>query len=41
VNLKAPVVQDERTKELLRELATLHPEDPRKELWEQEDRPDV
>src|SRR3984957_17572859 len=35
VVLKAPVVQDERTKELLRELATLHPEDPRKELWEQ------
>jgi molecular chaperone DnaJ len=34
VVLKAPVVQDERTKELLRELATLHPEDPRKEMWE-------
>jgi molecular chaperone DnaJ len=34
VTLKAPVVQDERTKELLRELAELHPEDPRKELWE-------
>ncbi len=33
VILKAPVVQDERTKELLRELATLHPEDPRKELF--------
>ncbi len=33
VTLKAPVVQDERTKELLRELAELHPEDPRKELW--------
>ncbi len=34
VTLKAPVVQDERTKELLRELAELHPEDPRKDLWE-------
>jgi molecular chaperone DnaJ len=40
VVLKAPVVQDERTKELLRELATLHPEDPRKEIW-QEDRGDA
>lgn len=37
VILKAPVVQDERTKELLRELATLHPEDPRKALFEQEE----
>jgi molecular chaperone DnaJ len=37
VVLQAPVVQDERTKELLRELATLHPEDPRKELFEQEE----
>jgi molecular chaperone DnaJ len=36
VVLKAPVVQDERTKELLRELAQLHPGDPRKELWEGE-----
>jgi molecular chaperone DnaJ len=35
VVLKAPVVQDERTKELLRELATLHPDDPRKALWEE------
>ena len=34
VVLKAPVVQDERTKELLRELAQLHTEDPRKELFE-------
>ncbi len=25
--------RDERTKELLRELATLNPEDPRAELW--------
>jgi molecular chaperone DnaJ len=36
VTLKAPVVQDERTKELLRELAALHPEDPRKALFDQE-----
>jgi molecular chaperone DnaJ len=36
VTLKAPVVQDERTKELLRELAELHPEDPRKELWKED-----
>ncbi len=33
VTLEAPVVHDERTKELLREYATLHPEDPRAELW--------
>ena len=33
VTLEAPVVQDERTKELLREYATLHPEDPRSEIW--------
>jgi len=37
VTLKAPVVQDERTKELLRELAKLHPEDPRQSLFEQEE----
>src|SRR5579884_2608240 len=33
VVLQAPKVHDERTKELLRELAHLHPEDPRRELW--------
>jgi molecular chaperone DnaJ len=33
VALEAPVVHDERTKELLREYATLHPEDPRAEIW--------
>ena len=33
VVIQAPKVQDERTKELLRELATLQPEDPRAELW--------
>jgi len=34
VALIAPKVQDERTKEILRELAQLHPEDPRAEIWE-------
>jgi molecular chaperone DnaJ len=34
VKLEAPVVHDERTKELLREYAKLHPEDPRTEIWE-------
>jgi molecular chaperone DnaJ len=33
VKLEAPVVRDERTKELLREYAQLHPEDPRAEIW--------
>jgi len=33
VELEAPVVQDERTKELLREYAELHPEDPRADIW--------
>jgi len=31
--VQAPKVQDERTKELLRELSGLHPEDPRADLW--------
>ncbi len=35
VALLAPVVQDERTKELLREYAELHPEDPRADVWTQ------
>ena len=34
VSVQPPKVQDERTKEILRELAQLHPEDPRAELWE-------
>jgi molecular chaperone DnaJ len=34
VSIQAPKVQDERTKEILRELAQLHPEDPRAALWE-------
>ena len=29
MTVEAPVVQDERTKELLREYAGLHPDDPR------------
>ena len=33
VALAAPVVNDERTKVLLREYAELHPEDPRAEIW--------
>ncbi|MCC6341303.1 MAG: molecular chaperone DnaJ [Bryobacterales bacterium] len=35
VNLQAPKANDERTRELMRELATLHPEDPRAEIWSQ------
>jgi molecular chaperone DnaJ len=41
VVLKAPVVQDERTKEILRELATLQPEDPRKDLFVEEGAPNA
>jgi len=33
VVIQAPKVQDERTKELLRELSQLNGEDPRKEMW--------
>jgi molecular chaperone DnaJ len=33
VAIEAPVVHDERTKELLREYAKLHPEDPREPIW--------
>ena len=33
VVLEAPDVHDERTREILRELAALHPEDPRAEIW--------
>jgi molecular chaperone DnaJ len=33
VKVTVPMPRDERTKELLRELATLNPEDPRAELW--------
>jgi molecular chaperone DnaJ len=36
IAVQAPVVQDERTKELLREYALLHPDDPRKEIWSNE-----
>jgi molecular chaperone DnaJ len=34
VTLQMPDVQDEKTRDLLRQLADLYPEDPRKELWE-------
>jgi molecular chaperone DnaJ len=33
ITLHVPMPRDERTKELLRELAKLNPEDPRAELW--------
>jgi molecular chaperone DnaJ len=33
ITLSVPMPRDERTKELLRELAKLNPEDPRAELW--------
>ena len=33
VVIHAPKVKDERTKEILRELSTLNPEDPRQEIW--------
>ena len=33
VKLTVPMPRDERTKELLREIAKLNPEDPRAELW--------
>src|SRR5579859_1018928 len=35
VMIQPPKVRDERTKEILRELAKLHPEDPRAEIWAQ------
>jgi molecular chaperone DnaJ len=35
VVVQAPKVRDERTKEILRELARLNPEDPRAEIWSQ------
>jgi molecular chaperone DnaJ len=33
VEIAAPVVKDERTKEILREYSKLHPEDPREAIW--------
>ncbi len=33
VQVEAPEVHDERTKELLREYAQLHPQDPREAIW--------
>jgi len=35
VKITVPMPRDEKTKELLRELARLNPEDPRAELWRQ------
>ena len=33
VAIEPPEPRDERTRELLRELSKLHPEDPRSEIW--------
>jgi molecular chaperone DnaJ len=33
VSISAPPARDERTREILRELSTLHSEDPRAEIW--------
>lgn len=35
VQIMIPVLRDERSKEIVRELAQLNPEDPREELWRQ------
>jgi DnaJ-class molecular chaperone len=35
VAVQSPEPRDERTRELLRELGQLHPEDPRASLWSQ------
>jgi molecular chaperone DnaJ len=35
VKITVPMPRDEKTKELLRELAKLNPEDPREELWKE------
>ena len=35
IKVTVPMPRDERTKELLRELAALNPEDPRAELWKE------
>ncbi len=35
IKVVTPKVSDERSKEILRELAKLNPEDPREELWKQ------
>src|SRR5882762_2424118 len=35
IKVTVPMPRDERTKELLRELAQLNPEDPRSELWKE------
>ena len=35
IRVVTPSVHDERSKEILRELAKLNPEDPREELWKE------
>jgi molecular chaperone DnaJ len=37
VSINPPKADDERTREILRELAQLHPEDPRAELWSKDE----
>jgi molecular chaperone DnaJ len=34
VEIKVPQIKDERSKEILRELAKLNPDDPRTAMWE-------
>jgi molecular chaperone DnaJ len=33
IAVQAPDVRDERTRELLKEYAELHPDDPREQMW--------
>jgi molecular chaperone DnaJ len=33
VEITVPQIKDERSKEILRELAKLNPDDPREEMW--------
>jgi molecular chaperone DnaJ len=39
VVVQAPIAQDERTREILRELAQIHEGDPREQMWSQVQRP--
>ena len=34
VKVVVPALRDEKSKEIMRELAKLNPEDPREELWQ-------
>ena len=33
IEINVPQIKDERSKEILRELAKLNPDDPREEMW--------